>query len=131
MILKCRWTYCKLKIWFITRQKAGEFTQPDTLTNISCCITPDIAFAVNKLAEYSNNPGLVHYRAILYLISYIKGTSHKFLMFYSNMKESPIFKILKENNIIPNDDTIITFSDSSLNNCVDTGRSTGGNILIM
>ena len=55
----------------------------------------------------------------------------KCLKFYSNMKESPIYKMLKENNITPNEDTNITFSDSSWNNCVDTGRSTGGNISIM
>ena len=47
------------------------------------------------------------------------------------MKESPIYKMLQENNITPNKDTIITFSDSSWNNCVETGRSTGGNISIM
>ena len=39
--------------------------------------------------------------------------------------------MLKENNITPNKDTIITFSDSYWNDCVDTGRSTGGNISIM
>ena len=39
--------------------------------------------------------------------------------------------MLKENNVITNKDTIITFSDSSWNDCVDTVRSTGGNISIM
>ena len=47
------------------------------------------------------------------------------------MKESPIHKILKENKIIHNKGTIITFTDSSRNDCVDTGRSTGGNISIL
>ena len=39
--------------------------------------------------------------------------------------------MLKENNITPNKDTIMTFSDSSWYDCVDTGKSTGGNISIM
>ena len=48
-----------------------------TLRYVSCCIRPDIAFAVNKLAKYSNNPGVVHYRAILYLIGFLKGISNR------------------------------------------------------
>ena len=33
-----------------------------------------------------------------------------------------------ENNITINEDTVTTFSDSSWNDCVNTGRNTGGNI---
>ena len=43
------------------------------------------------------------------------------------MKDSPTYKVLFQNNISINEDTITTFSDSSWNDCVDTGRSTGGN----
>ena len=83
------------------------------LLYVLCCTRPDIAFAVNKLAKYSNNPGILHYRALSYLIGYIKGTPHKFLKFYSNMRESPIYKMLKEDKITSNEDIIIIFSDSS------------------
>ena len=58
------------------------------LLYISCCTRPDIAFAVNKLAKYSNNPGVVHYRAMLHLIGYLKGTSNRSLKFYSNLKNA-------------------------------------------
>ena len=44
------------------------------LLNVSCCTRPDIASAVNKLVKFSNNPGVVHYRAMLHLIGYIKNT---------------------------------------------------------
>ena len=98
---------------------------------VSCCTRPDIAFTVNKLAKYSNNPDVVHYRAVLHLIGFLKGTSNRSLKFYSNLKDSPIYKVLLENNITINEDTITTFSDSSWNDCVDTGRGTGGNIIIM
>ncbi len=47
------------------------------------------------------------------------------------MRQSPCYKILKENNIEISEDTTITFSDSAWNDCVDTGRSTGGNISIL
>ena len=47
------------------------------------------------------------------------------------MKDSPTYKVLLENSSTINEDTITTFSDSSWDDCVDTGRSTGGNITIM
>ena len=80
-----------------------------SLLSVSCYTMPDIAFPVSKLAKYSNNPGVVHYRALLHLIGYIKDTSHKLLKFYSDMKESPTFKMLKDNNIFSNEDTTVTF----------------------
>ena len=64
------------------------------LLYVSWCTRPDIALAVNKLAKYSNTPGVIHYRALLHLIGYIKGTSQNLLKFYSDMKESPCHKIL-------------------------------------
>ena len=101
------------------------------LLYVSCCTRPDIAYAVNKLAKFSNSPGIIHYRAMLHLIGYIKNTSCKYLKFYSNLKESPVYKILEENKIKIDDDTVVTFTDSSWNDCIDTGRSTGGNCSIM
>ncbi len=50
------------------------------------------------------------------------------MRFYSNIKSSPFFQLLKENNIQISEDTTVTFIDSSWNDCVVTGRSTGGNI---
>ena len=51
------------------------------LLYVSCCTTSDTAFAVNKLAKFSNNPGITHYWAVLHLIGYIKNTAHKQLNF--------------------------------------------------
>ena len=98
------------------------------LLYVSCCTRPDITYAVNKLAKFSNNPGVTHFRAILHLIGFIKGNSNKGIKFYASIKDSPIFKILQENNIQITEDTVIVFSDSSWNDCIDTGRSTGGYI---
>ena len=48
-----------------------------SLLYISCCTRPDMCYAVNKLAKFSNNPGIVHYIALLHLIGYLKGHGHK------------------------------------------------------
>ena len=101
------------------------------LLYVSCCTRPDIAFAVNKLAKFSDNPGVTHYRAMLHLIGYMKHTAHIQLKFFSNYKEFPIFKALRDNNIKIDEETIVTFTDSSWNDCIDTGRSTGGNCTIV
>ena len=96
------------------------------LLYVSCCTRPDITYAVNKLAKFSNNPGVIHFRAILHLIGFIKSTSSKGINFYADIVHSPIYKMLKENNIQVTKETVLTFSDSSWNDCIDTGRSTGG-----
>ena len=87
-----------------------------------------MCYAVNKLAKFSNNPGMLHYKALLDLIGYRKGHGHKGLRFYKDIKPSPIYKMLKENNIEINNNEIVMFTDSSWNDCKDTGRSTGGYI---
>ena len=96
------------------------------LLYISCCTRPDICYAVNKLAKFSNNPGIAHYKALLHLVGYLKQNNSLGLVFYKNAGESPVIKMLKENNIIVDEDANLTFSDSSWNDCKDTGRSTGG-----
>ena len=61
----------------------------------------------------------------IHLIGYMKHTAHMQLKFFSNYKESAIFKTLLDNNIKIDEETIVTFTDSSWNDCIDTGRSTG------
>ena len=83
---------------------------------------------INKLAKFSNNPGITHYRCLLHLIGYIKNTPSKGIKFYSKYENFQIFLLLKEHNITSNNKSVITFCNSSWNDCVDTGRSTGGHI---
>ena len=98
------------------------------LLYVSCCTRPDISFAVNKLAKFAHNPGISHYRSLIHLIGFLKRNPSLGLKFFKNYKTSPIYKTLKESNIETSDKTVITFSDSSWNDCIDTGRSTGGYI---
>ena len=98
---------------------------------MSCCTRPDVCYAVNKLAKYSNNPGIKHYKALLHLIGYLKGNNTKGLAFYTDTKQSPVYKLLKNNGIPLEANSIVEFTDSSWNDCKDTGRSTGGHLALI
>ena len=41
------------------------------------CTRLDICFAVNKLAKYGNNPGVVHFRVLLHLVDFLKNSPNK------------------------------------------------------
>ncbi len=95
---------------------------------VSCCTRPENCFAINNLAKFDNNPGLIRFSALLHFIGFLKIFPSKGLRFYTNVESSLLFQLLKDNNIQISEDTIVTFTDSLCINCVDTGRSTGGNL---
>ena len=70
----------------------------------------------------------MHFRALLHLIGFLKNTSNKDLRFYCKIESSPLYQLLKSNKIQIIDDTVVTFTDSSWNDCVDPGRSIGCNL---
>ena len=101
------------------------------LLYVSCCARPDISYALNKLAKFANKSGATHFWALLHLFGFIKANSNKDLTFYNNITKSKLYKVLQENNIETLQDTNVVFTDSSWNNCVDSGRSTGGYIAML
>ena len=42
---------------------------------------PDVAFAVNQVARYMENPGVKHWNAVLRILMYLKGTQHFNIVF--------------------------------------------------
>ena len=50
-----------------------------SLLYVSCCKQPDITCAVNKLTKFSHNPDIIHFRALMHLIGFIKTASYKAL----------------------------------------------------
>ena len=87
---------------------------------------PDLTYAVGKLAKFSNNPGMKHFRALAWLVSYIHTTQDKGIRYYHEYEKSPIYKLCQNNNIPISKNGQVTFSDASWQDCPDTGRSTGG-----
>ncbi|CAN0918844.1 Retrovirus-related Pol polyprotein from transposon TNT 1-94, partial [Linum grandiflorum] len=53
------------------------------LTN---CTRPDISFAVNRLSRYTSNPNKDHWKALIRILRYIKGTADWGLKFTGHPK---------------------------------------------
>ena len=84
----------------------------------------DILFAVNKLAKFAHRPGKIYFDALVHLLRYLRDNTFWGLKFYSDYSTSPLFNILTNNNL-PTTSFFITLCDSSWNDDVDHGRSTG------
>jgi hypothetical protein len=85
---------------------------------------PDITYAVVKFAKYTRRPGVVHMEALLHLLRYLRDNMYLGLKFYSDITMSPITRLLSSNgNSL--DNPLCTFTDSSWNDDIDTGRSSG------
>jgi hypothetical protein len=77
---------------------------------------PDIAYTVGVLARFNSNPGEAHWKAVKHLFRYIKGTLD-YRITYSKSSSSP--------------HPFITYSDADHGGCPDTGKSTGGYMVMM
>ncbi|KRZ03009.1 Retrovirus-related Pol polyprotein from transposon TNT 1-94, partial [Trichinella zimbabwensis] len=54
------------------------------------CTRPDISFEVSKVAQFAENPGLSHWKAVQRIFRYIKGTEDLKLVYCSNLKRDKI-----------------------------------------
>ena len=95
-----------------------------TLLYLSLGTRPDITWIVAKLSKACHNPGLQDYKALLWLLGYLRLHSDYAIKYYSDINESPISDICKKHNV--NQYKILMFSDASWQDCPDTGRSTTG-----
>jgi hypothetical protein len=99
------------------------------LTYLSNTSRPDIAHAVNLCAQYSQNPGAIHWRAVKQILRYCAGTSKHALMFDGQTKKQQIVDTSYSSSSSPSSLQLAAFSDSNWGNCPDTRRSTTGFIL--
>ena len=88
----------------------------------------DLSFAVHKLANFSANPGKVHFEVLIHLLRYIRDNNTLGLKYHADLNDAPVTDILRQANIKPKNH-FMYFSDSSSQDCPDTGRSTGAYII--
>jgi Reverse transcriptase (RNA-dependent DNA polymerase) len=95
-----------------------------TLLYLAYNTRADILFAVCKLAKACICPGDADFRALIWLIGYLRRRPFYALKFYPDGTSNPIYDICRHHRI-PYSDLVI-FSDASWQDCPDTGRSTVG-----
>ena len=85
----------------------------------------DLSFSVHTLSKSSANPGKVHFEGLIHLLRYIRDNKTLGLKYYADLNGAPVTDILRQANI-KTKNHLMDFSDSSWQDCPDTGRSTGG-----
>ena len=89
----------------------------------------DLSFAVHKLSKFSKNPGKVHFEGLIHLLRYIKDNKTLGLKYYADMNDAPVSDLLRQASI-KTKNHLMDFSDSSWQDCPDTGISTGAYIIL-
>lgn len=77
---------------------------------------PDLSFAITLLARFQSNPGPSHWKALLHILAYVKGTLDFKIVYAQNLGGS----------IKP-----LGYVDSDYGGDLDTRRSTSGYIFLM
>ena len=88
----------------------------------------DLRFAVHKLEIFSSNPGKVNFECLVHLLRYIRGNKNLGLIYYANIEDAHLSDLLRQDSI-NTENQFMVFSDSWLQECPDTGRSTGAYIV--
>ncbi len=84
----------------------------------------DIVYAINKLAKFTHKPGRIHFEAMVHLLRYLQDHSNVGIRFYSDYINAPMTKALIAENVLITH-PFFGFSDSSWNDDINYGRSTG------
>ena len=87
-----------------------------------------LSFSVHKLAKFSAKPGKIHFEGLIHLLRYIRENKTLGLKYYEDLNNAPVTDILRQANI-ETKNHLMAFSDSSWQDCPDTGRSTGAYII--
>ena len=83
-------------------------------------------FAISKLAKFTTLPGCVHFKALSHLLHYLRCHHTSFgVTYYSDVERSPVYHLLKDNTECDPSAPMVLMTDSSWQDCPDTGRSTG------
>ena len=89
----------------------------------------DLSFSVHKLANFSANPGKVHFEGLINLLRYIRDNKTLGLKYYAYINDAPVSDLLRQSSI-ETKNHLMDFSGSSCQDCPDTVRSTGSYIIL-
>jgi Reverse transcriptase (RNA-dependent DNA polymerase) len=90
-----------------------------------------IQFAVRKLAKAMAAPGKVHFVAVRHLLHHLRCDPDYGVTFYPDIATSPLASLILQPLDLPLTSLLHVFTDSSFQDCFDTGRSTCGYIVLM
>ena len=88
----------------------------------------DLIFAVHKIAKFSANHSKVHFEGLVHLLRYIRDNNILGLKYYADLNDAPVKNLLRQASI-KTENHLMAYSDSSWQDCPDTGTSTGGYII--
>lgn len=74
---------------------------------------PDIAFAVGQVSQFVQNPGIINWKAVKKILSYLAGTADATISFG------------------PNETNLTGYTDADYGGDIDTRRSTNGYIFML
>ena len=75
---------------------------------------------MHKLAKFSANPGKVQFEVLVHILRYIRYNKTLGLKYYSDMNDAPVSELLRQASI-KTENHLMVFSDSSWQDCPDTG----------
>lgn len=100
------------------------------LAYLAIATCPDIAHAVEVLAQFSKNPGMAHLKAVKHLFRYLKS-SLDYELTYSPLQQTSATSASSVKSTLSADDIFTTFSDADHDKHPDNGCSTSGFVVKM
>ena len=89
----------------------------------------DLSFAVHKLETFSSNPSKVNFDAMVHLLRYIRDNNTLGLKYSADMNNAPLSNLFRQASI-NTENQFLYSSDSSWQDCQDTGIITGACIIL-
>ena len=102
-----------------------------TLLWISNGTRPDIAYAVNTLAKFTANPGLIHWRAALRILGFLNNTKNYCIRYSQQISNNNIVTGGYMRGRLPQATDFKCYVDASHAADVDTRRSITGYIFFI
>ncbi|MBW0541598.1 hypothetical protein O181_081313 [Austropuccinia psidii MF-1] len=61
-----------------------------SLSYLSNATRPDLSYSISALSQFLENPGILHWKALLHFLKYLKGANDVGSMYERNVKKPPV-----------------------------------------